>query len=237
LVQLEAKKEHVDHLNTPRLIANSSGQSVWRWDAIEPFGTNPPDENPLGLGVFKFPLRHPGQYDDEETGLFYNDQRDGYNAAIGGYTQPEPLGVRGDINLYRYARSSPLRFVDRDGMQAAIGGGAAGGSGLGGLGGFGGRGVGGKSSTGSAELDRALRYPTGVTSSSMEDDAAKEQEKKEAARLKCEADCDKDYDRDRAWCEARWKMKGRQASEYRDCMEDVRSKYLKCYERCKEECK
>lgn len=54
---------YVDHLNTPRLIANQTGQTVWRWDQAEPFGVNVPDENPLGLGAFEFPLRFPGQYD------------------------------------------------------------------------------------------------------------------------------------------------------------------------------
>lgn len=92
--------------------------TVWRRDNQEPFGDSPPDENPTGLGVFEFDLGFPGQRRDRETGLWYNDQRDGYNPAIGGYTQPEPLGVEGDINLYRYARSNPLTLIDPDGLQA-----------------------------------------------------------------------------------------------------------------------
>lgn len=212
---------------------------MWRWEQAEPFGVNVPDENPSGLGAFDLPLRLPGQYFDKETNQAYNDQRDAYNPAIGGYTQPEPIGVRGDINLYRYARSNPLTFIDPDGMQAfPIGGGGAAG-GFGGLGGFGGRGMGGKSnsnSTGNTDLDRALGYPTTANSSSSSsgDEAAKQ--KKDAERLKCEADCDKDYDFDQTWCETRWKMKGRQASEYRECMEKVRKKYIKCYQDCAEKC-
>ena len=53
---------HADHLNTARLVANSSGTAMWRWDQQEPFGVNVPDENPSGLGVFEQPLRFPGQY-------------------------------------------------------------------------------------------------------------------------------------------------------------------------------
>jgi hypothetical protein len=41
-----------------------------------------------------------------------------YDPAIGGYTQPEPLGLAGDINLYRYARSNPLIYFDPDGREA-----------------------------------------------------------------------------------------------------------------------
>jgi RHS repeat-associated protein len=99
---------------------------VWRWDQQEPFGVNVPDENPSGLGAFEFPMRFPGQYFDKETNLHYNGARD-YDSGIGGYIQPESLGVFGDINLYRYGRSNPLTYTDPDGMQAAavMGGGAA----------------------------------------------------------------------------------------------------------------
>src|SRR5688572_25682184 len=51
---------HVDHLNTPRLVADAAGTTVWRWDQQEPFGVNVPDENPSGLGAFDLPLRLPG---------------------------------------------------------------------------------------------------------------------------------------------------------------------------------
>jgi uncharacterized protein RhaS with RHS repeats len=39
---------HVDHLNTPRLVANAAGQTVWRWDQQEPFGVNVPDGESVG---------------------------------------------------------------------------------------------------------------------------------------------------------------------------------------------
>ena len=45
---------HVDHLNTPRLIADDQQRTVWRWDQQEPFGNNVPDENPSGLGSSSF---------------------------------------------------------------------------------------------------------------------------------------------------------------------------------------
>jgi len=49
------------HLNTPRLVADATGTTVWRSDQDEPFGVNVPDENPSGLGVFDLPLRLPGR--------------------------------------------------------------------------------------------------------------------------------------------------------------------------------
>src|SRR6185436_15891053 len=81
----------VDQLNSPRLIADATGATVWRQDNSEPFGSNPPDENPSGLGAFEFPLRFPGQYADKETNLHYNMRRD-YNPSIGRYGESDPIG-------------------------------------------------------------------------------------------------------------------------------------------------
>ena len=107
---------HVDHLNTPRLIADSTGTTVWRDDNAEPFGSNPPDENPSGLGPFEFPLRFPGQYFDKETSLSYNMARN-YSSILGRYAESDPIGLRGGINTYAYAFGSPLVNVDPDGKR------------------------------------------------------------------------------------------------------------------------
>ncbi len=106
---------HPDHLNTPRLIADATGTPVWKWDQVEPFGVNTPDENPSALGAFEFPLRFPGQYADKETTLSYNFFRD-YDSAIGGYKQSDPIGVFGGVNTYAYTYGSPLRFADPRGL-------------------------------------------------------------------------------------------------------------------------
>jgi RHS repeat-associated protein len=109
---------HVDHLNTPRLVSDSTGTAVWKWDQQEPFGVSPPDKNPSALGVFDFPLRHPGQYDDPETGLFYNYFRDCYDPVLGRYCQSDPIGLRGGINTYAYVGSNPMLRIDPTGEQA-----------------------------------------------------------------------------------------------------------------------
>jgi RHS repeat-associated protein len=106
----------VDHLNTPRLVANDQGQTVWRWDQQEPFGVNVPDENPGGLGAFDLPLRLPGQYFDKETNLHYNYFRD-YDASIGRYPESDPIGLRGGLNTYAYVAMNPLSFSDPRGLD------------------------------------------------------------------------------------------------------------------------
>ena len=110
---------HVDHLNTPRLVADSTGTTVWRWDQAEPFGVNPPDENPSGLGVFEFPLRFPGQYADRETGWSQNGFRD-YVSDTGGYGQSDPIGLKGGLNTYAYVLNSPLSYVDPFGLDVNV---------------------------------------------------------------------------------------------------------------------
>ena len=78
---------------------------------------SPPDENPSGLGAFKFPLRHAGQYEDSETGLSYNYFRDCYDPATGRYCQFDPIGLRGGVNGYLYVDASPLLLTDPRGLQ------------------------------------------------------------------------------------------------------------------------
>jgi len=60
---------HTDHLDAPRYVFNKAGQKRWTWLA-EPFGTTAPNNNPTGLGAFIQNLRFPGQYFDQEIGLF-----------------------------------------------------------------------------------------------------------------------------------------------------------------------
>ena len=106
---------HVDHLNTPRLIADEQQRVVWRWDQPEPFGDSVPDENPSGLGTFEFPGRFPGQYFDRETNLYYNYARD-YDPAIGRYAQSDPIGLHAGTNTYAYVQGNPLTYIDPFGL-------------------------------------------------------------------------------------------------------------------------
>jgi len=107
---------HVDHLNTPRLVADATGTTVWRWDQQEPFGNNVADENPSGLGAFDLPLRLPGQYFDRETSLHYNYYRD-FDPGVGTYKQSDPIGIRGGINTYVYVAGNPLVYRDPTGLR------------------------------------------------------------------------------------------------------------------------
>jgi RHS repeat-associated protein len=103
-------------LNTPRLVADATGTTVWRWDQQEAFGNNPADEDPDANSVaFDPPLRLPGQRYDKESGLHYNYFRD-YDPSIGRYGESDPIGLDGGLNTYAYVEGSPLAFVDLKGL-------------------------------------------------------------------------------------------------------------------------
>jgi RHS repeat-associated protein len=119
---------HSDHLNTPRRLTNASGQAVWQW-GYSAFGEDKPTiarnrfanldvtPNPgtTGISEVKFNLRYPGQYADEESGLFYNYFRS-YDARIGRYSQPDPIGLDGGWNRFGYVDANPLSFSDPNGL-------------------------------------------------------------------------------------------------------------------------
>nr|WP_246867782.1 RHS repeat-associated core domain-containing protein [Rhizobacter sp. SG703] len=106
---------HTDHLNTPRVVVDRQNRVRWRWLA-EPFGTTAPETDPSGLGVFTQNLRFPGQYADQESGLFYNYHRY-YKAGEGRYTQSDPIGlVGGSVSTYGYVDGNPLTAVDPSGL-------------------------------------------------------------------------------------------------------------------------
>jgi len=111
---------HTDQLDTPRVISDPQGVTVWRWEG-EPFGGTVADEDPDGVGVkFVFNGRFPGQYFDEETGLHYNYHRY-YDPATGRYITSDPIGLKGGLNTYGYVRSNPLNLWDPYGLELKSG--------------------------------------------------------------------------------------------------------------------
>jgi RHS repeat-associated protein len=113
---------HVDPLGTPLAVADTpaSGNAVAVWRAkYEPFGKATVNEDPdANAATFALNARFPGQYEDAETGWHYNRYRD-YDAATGRYATADPIGVSGGVNLYGYAASNPLRYLDRMGLQGS----------------------------------------------------------------------------------------------------------------------
>jgi RHS repeat-associated protein len=107
---------HADHLNTPRLVTDTSNNIRWSWDS-DAFGTTVPNENPAGVGMFEYNLRFPGQQYDAVVGLHYNYFRD-YDPHTGLYVASDPIGLDGGMNTYLYAGGAPTIAYDSEGAAA-----------------------------------------------------------------------------------------------------------------------
>ncbi len=101
---------HADHLDTVLLLTDNTQAVVWQYHR-EPFG-----ELTAGSNTVRWPLRFPGQYEDQETGIFYNYFRD-YDPQTGRYTQSDPIGLRGGVNTYAYVRGNPVSRIDPLGLS------------------------------------------------------------------------------------------------------------------------
>ena len=110
---------HSDHLATPRLGTNSAGTITWRWES-NAFGNTDPEDDPDGNTInTTVNLRFPGQYKDEESGLFYNWNRY-YDPNIGRYITSDPLGLEVGINTFGYSFQNSLRYADPDGLAVQL---------------------------------------------------------------------------------------------------------------------
>jgi RHS repeat-associated protein len=106
---------HNNHLGAPELATDASGHPVWQ-AGYSPFGKlNLTNAGGRDAKAFTLNLRLPGQYEDQETGLYYNDHRY-YDPQRGQYLTPDPLGLRGGINSYAYVAGNPLKYVDPSGL-------------------------------------------------------------------------------------------------------------------------
>lgn len=100
---------HTDYLGTPKEVTNSQGEIVWQGNYDE-YGRV---ENVKGDAEQN--IRFQGQYEDAETGLFYNRFRY-YDADGCRYVNQDPIKLAsGETNIYSYVRN-PNAFTDPYGL-------------------------------------------------------------------------------------------------------------------------
>lgn len=98
-----------DHLGTPIEFYNSDGETTWEAE-YESFGR-------IKKCVSKImnPIRLPGQYHDEETGLYYNRFRY-YNPNTGYYISADPKKDLFNLHPFRYGHPNPVMTNDPLGL-------------------------------------------------------------------------------------------------------------------------
>lgn len=101
---------HCDHLGTPLELRDDEGEIIWsaQYRAWGRILTRP-------INNVEQALRFQGQYEDEETGLFYTRHRY-YNPDVGRFISQDPIGLLGGSNLYTYA-PNPTGWVDPFGLS------------------------------------------------------------------------------------------------------------------------
>ena len=90
-----------DHLGTPLELHDGAGRTVWGAQ-LDSYG-----QARQGVGkASDCPFRYQGQYEDAETGLYYNRFRY-YSPQEGMYISQDPIGLAGDaLNVYSYVAST-----------------------------------------------------------------------------------------------------------------------------------
>ncbi len=98
-----------DHLDTPQKLITETGRKVWE-ASLDAFG------NTIIINSeFRNPLRFPGQYNDVESDMNNNYHRY-YDFNLGRYISSDPIGLKGGLNTYAYADSSPIISFDELGL-------------------------------------------------------------------------------------------------------------------------
>jgi len=100
-----------DPIGTSQEVLDSQGNVKW-WGRYSAYG--------IPLEIFcddpeSYCIRFPGQYEDKETGLFYNNNRY-YDPIQTRYITPDPIGIANEVNVYNYPRN-PINWTDPLGLR------------------------------------------------------------------------------------------------------------------------
>ncbi|TDT43941.1 RHS repeat-associated protein [Halospina denitrificans] len=101
----------LDWRSMPIRLWSEEGNLVWKANADAWGNCDPETPN----GPIHQPIRMPGQFEDELTGLYNNRFRD-YDPTTGRYLTADPIGIKGGLNSYRYTKN-PVDYVDPLGLK------------------------------------------------------------------------------------------------------------------------
>ena len=103
---------HTNLVGLPEQLTDTDGNTVWHSE-YQAWGKTRDEWHDQQPGREQN-LRFQGQYLDRETGLHYNTFRF-FDPDVGRFTQPDPIGLAGGLNLYQYA-PNPIEWIDPWGL-------------------------------------------------------------------------------------------------------------------------
>jgi RHS repeat-associated protein len=102
---------HTDFFGTPKEVSDESGEIVWQ-GTYDEYGRLIATKDKTEQNI-----RFQGQYEDAETGLYYNHFRY-YDPDACRYINQDPIALHGGLNLYGYGLN-PVNWVDELGLVPA----------------------------------------------------------------------------------------------------------------------
>ena len=102
-----------DQVGTPLELVDERGQRAWSAE-LSSYGQLRHVEGVRGA----CPFRYQGQYEDAETGLYYNRFRY-YDPQAGSYLSQDPIGLLGGLALYAYV-ADPASWVDEPSLGTVL---------------------------------------------------------------------------------------------------------------------
>ena len=97
-----------DYLGTPLQAYDKQGNKVWEQE-LDIYGRQ--RKRPSAF----IPFKYQGQYEDAETGLYYNRFRY-YDPNGGSYISQDPIKLLGGLSLYSYVENTNI-FIDEFGLR------------------------------------------------------------------------------------------------------------------------
>ena len=108
--------QYTNHLGSAILETNATGQAI-SYEEYHPYGTSAYRSAKPGVDLSLKRYRFSGKERDDETGLYYCEERY-YAAWLGRWISSDPAGYVDGINLFRYCANNPVMLKDPNGTQS-----------------------------------------------------------------------------------------------------------------------
>jgi RHS repeat-associated protein len=102
-----------DYLGTPTHVFDFEGDVIWE-TRLDSYGKMQLEKGKIGT----CPFRYQGQYEDYETGLYYNRFRY-YSPEEGQYLSQDPIGLIGGSEFYSYSKDTNI-WLDVFGLSSTV---------------------------------------------------------------------------------------------------------------------
>lgn len=105
--------QFANHLGSACVETDATGRVI-SYEEFHPFGTTSYQAVDKDIKAAAKRYRYTSMERDEESGFTYHSARY-YIPWLGRWCNPDPIGLKGGINLYAYSSGNPMRFVDPSG--------------------------------------------------------------------------------------------------------------------------